>query len=133
MPNWVLQAPLSTDPGENLQPLFETIISTIPPASGDPEGPLQILVTNLDYSDYLGRLAIARVFNGSSAQRGRSDISKRDGSLLKTKITKLFTFNGLKRTDTEETQVGDIVAIAGVTGITIGETITGMENPARCP
>ena len=63
----------------------------------------------------------------------RSNISKRDGSLHKTKITKLFTFNGLKRTDTEETQVGDIVAIAGVTGITIGETITGLENPAPLP
>src|SRR5580693_1020762 len=120
-------------PGENLQPLFETIISTIPPASGDPGGPLQILVTNLDYSDYLGRLAIARVFNGTLRNGEEVNISKRDGSLLKTKITKLFTFNGLKRTDTEETQVGDIVAIAGVTGITIGETITGIENPAPLP
>jgi GTP-binding protein len=120
-------------PGENLQPLFETIISTIPPASGDPDGPLQILVTNLDYSDYLGRLAIARVFNGTLRNGEEVNISKRDGSLLKTKITKLFTFNGLKRTDTDETQVGDIVAIAGVTGITIGETITGIENPAPLP
>jgi GTP-binding protein len=122
-----------TEPGENLQPLFETILSTIPPASGDPEGPLQILVTNLDYSDYLGRLAIARVFNGTLRNGDEVNISRRDGSLLKTKITKLFTFNGLKRTDTEATQVGDIVAIAGVTGITIGETITGLENPAPLP
>jgi GTP-binding protein len=122
-----------TEPGENLQPLFETILSTIPPASGDPDGPLQILVTNLDYSDYLGRLAIARVFNGTLHNGEEVNISKRDGSLLKTKITKLFTFNGLKRTDTEVTQVGDIVAIAGVTGITIGETITGLENPAPLP
>jgi GTP-binding protein len=122
-----------TEPGENLQPLFETILSTIPPASGDPDGPLQILVTNLDYSDYLGRLAIARVFNGTLHNGEEVNISKRDGSLLKTKITKLFTFNGLKRTDTEVTQVGDIVAIAGVTGITIGETITGIENPAPLP
>jgi GTP-binding protein len=122
-----------TEPGENLQPLFETILSTIPPASGDPDGPLQILVTNLDYSDYLGRLAIARVFNGTLRHGEEVNISKRDGSLLKTKITKLFTFNGLKRTDTEVTQVGDIVAIAGVTGITIGETITSLENPAPLP
>src|SRR5271169_2712506 len=122
-----------TEPGESLQPLFETILSTIPSASGDPDGPLQILVTNLDYSDYLGRLAIARVFNGTLHNGEEVNISKRDGSLLKTKITKLFTFNGLKRTDTEETQVGDIVAIAGVTGITIGETITGIENPAPLP
>ncbi len=122
-----------TEPGENLQPLFETILSTIPPASGDPDGPLQILVTNLDYSDYLGRLAIARVFNGTLRNGDEVNISRRDGSLLKTKITKLFTFNGLKRTDTEVTQVGDIVAIAGVTGITIGETITSLENPAPLP
>jgi GTP-binding protein len=122
-----------TEPGENLQPLFETILSTIPSASGDPDGPLQILVTNLDYSDYLGRLAIARVFNGTLHNGDEVNISRRDGSLSKTKITKLFTFNGLKRTDTEVTQVGDIVAIAGVTGITIGETITSLENPAPLP
>jgi GTP-binding protein len=122
-----------TEPGENLQPLFEAIISTIPPAKGDPEGPLQILVTNLDYSDYLGRLAIARVFNGTLRNGEEVNVSRRDGSLFKTKITKLFTFNGLKRTDTEMTEVGDIVAIAGVTGITIGETITGIENPAPLP
>ena len=122
-----------TEPGENLQPLFETILSTIPPASGNPDGALQILVTNLDYSDYLGRLAIARVFNGTLRNGDEVNISRRDGSLSKTKITKLFTFNGLKRTDTEVTQVGDIVAIAGVTGITIGETITSLENPAPLP
>jgi GTP-binding protein len=121
------------EPGENLQPLFETIISTIPSAKGDPDGPLQILVTNLDYSDYLGRLAIARVFNGTLHNGEEVNISRRDGSLFKTKITKLFTFNGLKRTDTEVTEVGDIVAIAGVAGITIGETITGIENPAPLP
>jgi GTP-binding protein len=121
------------EPGENLQPLFEAILSTIPPAKGDPEGPLQILVTNLDYSDYLGRLAIARVFNGTLKNGEEVNISRRDGSLFKTKITKLFTFNGLKRTDTEVTQVGDIVAIAGVAGITIGETITGLENPSPLP
>ena len=102
-----------------------------PPAIAD--GPLQILVTNLDYSDYLGRLAIARVFNGTLHTGDEVNISKRDGSLQKTKITKLFSFDGLKRTDIEETEIGDIVAIAGVTGITIGETITDLENPAPLP
>ena len=120
-------------PGENLQPLFETILATIPSAKGDPNGPLQILVTNLDYSDYLGRLAIARVFNGTLKSGEEVSICRRDGSVTKTKITKLFTFNGLKRTDTEETQVGDIVAVAGIAGITIGETITGVDNPAPLP
>ncbi|HEV2273088.1 MAG TPA: translational GTPase TypA [Acidobacteriaceae bacterium] len=120
-------------PGVDLQPLFETILSTIPAAEGDPDGSLEILVTNLDYSDYLGRLAIARVFNGTLRSGDEVNISKRDGSLQKTKITKLFTFNGLKRTDIEQTEIGDIVAIAGVTGITIGETITGLENPSPLP
>ncbi len=119
--------------GTNLQPLFEAIVSTIPPATGDPAGPLQILVTNLDYSDYLGRLAIARVFNGTLHAGDEVAISKRDGSLEKTKITKLFSFSGLKRTDIEETTLGDIVAVAGISGITIGETITSLENPAPLP
>ncbi len=126
----------STDaktPGTDLQPLFETIVSTIPPATGDPAGPLQILVTNLDYSDYLGRLAIARVFNGTLRTGEEVAIAKRDGSLEKTKITKLFSFSGLKRTDIEETTLGDIVAIAGISGITIGETITSLENPSPLP
>ncbi len=126
----------STDaklPGTDLQPLFEAIVSTIPPATGDPAGPLQILVTNLDYSDYLGRLAIARVFNGTLRTGEEVAISKRDGSLEKTKITKLFSFSGLKRTDIEETTLGDIVAVAGISGITIGETITSLENPTPLP
>jgi GTP-binding protein len=120
-------------PGTDLQPLFEAIVSTILPATGDPAGPLQILVTNLDYSDYLGRLAIARVFNGTLHTGDEVAISKRDGSLEKTKITKLFSFSGLKRTDIEETTLGDIVAVAGISGITIGETITSLENPAPLP
>jgi GTP-binding protein len=120
-------------PGADLQPLFETIVGTIPPASGDPEGALQILVTNLDYSDYLGRLAIARVFNGTLRTGDEVNISRRDGTLHKTRITKLFSFAGLKRVDIETTETGDIVAVAGVEGITIGETITGVENPTPLP
>lgn len=119
--------------GENLQPLFEAIVKTIPSPQGDPAGPLQILVANLDYSDYLGRLAIARVFNGTMHTGEEVGIAKLDGSLQKTKITKLFSFSGLKRTDITETELGDIVAVAGVEGITIGETITGAENPAPLP
>ncbi|HET7205771.1 MAG TPA: translational GTPase TypA [Terriglobales bacterium] len=120
-------------PGSDLQPLFEAIVNTIPAAQGDPAGPLQILVANLDYSDYLGRLAIARVFNGTLRTGEEVGIAKLDGSVQKTKITKLFSFSGLKRTDITETQLGDIVAIAGVEGITIGETITNAENPSPLP
>ncbi len=117
-------------PGENFQPLFDAIVSTIPHPRGEASGPLQILVANLDYSDYLGRLAIARVFNGTMYTGEEVAIAKLDGSLHKTKITKLFSFAGLKRTDITETELGDIIAVAGVEGITIGETITDAENPA---
>ena len=119
--------------GENLQPLFEAIVTTIPLPKGDASGPLQILVANLDYSDYLGRLAIARVFNGTMRTGEDVGIAKLDGTIQKTRITKLFSFSGLKRTDITETELGDIVAVAGVEGITIGETITDAENPSPLP
>ena len=119
--------------GEDLRPLFDAILKTTPLPQGDPAGPLQILVANLDYSDYLGRLAIARVFNGTMFTGEDVVIAKLDGSMHKTKITKLFSFSGLKRTDITETVLGDIVAVAGVEGITIGETITDALNPAPLP
>jgi GTP-binding protein len=116
--------------GEDLRPLFDAIVEKIPAPKGDGNGPLQILVANLDYSDYLGRLAIARVFNGTMRTGEEVGIAKINGSVEKTKITKLFSFSGLKRTDITETELGDIVAVAGVEGITIGDTITSAENPA---
>jgi GTP-binding protein len=119
--------------GEDLRPLFDAILKTTPLPKGDPKGPLQILVANLDYSDFLGRLAIARVFNGTMYTGEDVVIAKLDGTMHKTKITKLFSFSGLKRTDITETVLGDIVAVAGVEGITIGETITDAENPAPLP
>jgi len=119
--------------GTDLRPLFDAILKTIPPPKGDAEGPLQILVANLDYSDYLGRLAIARVFNGTLRTGEDVAIAKLNGSFDKTRITKLFSFSGLKRTDITQTDLGDIVAVAGVEGITIGETITNVDNPAPLP
>jgi GTP-binding protein len=120
-------------PGTDLQPLFEQIIQTIPVAKGDPEGPLQILVTNLDYSDYLGRLAIGRVFNGTMKTGDQYSLARIDGTFSTHKITKLFSFSGLKRTDIDQTQVGDIVAIAGIPAITIGESFCDLENPQPLP
>src|SRR5215475_6034170 len=119
--------------GADLRPLFDAILNTIPLPQGDAAGPLQILVANLDYSDYLGRLAIARVFNGKMFTGEEVAIAKLDGTMQKTKITKLFSFSGLKRTDITETELDDIVAVAGVEGITIGETITDAEHPAPLP
>ena len=119
--------------GTDLQPLFEQIVATIPQSTGDPDGPVQILVTNLDYSDYLGRLAIARVFNGTMRTGQEYNVARVDGTFAKYKITKLFSFSGLKRTDIEQTEVGDIVAIAGIPGITIGESFCDVENPRPLP
>jgi GTP-binding protein len=119
----------SQDSG-NLRPLFEAILSHIPGPPGEPDGTLQILVANLDYSDYLGRLAIARVFNGTLRIGDEVGIVKLDGALQKTKITKLYSFEGLKRVDESIGRPGDVLAIAGVEGINIGETVTNPETPA---
>jgi GTP-binding protein len=118
------------DDSANLQPLFDTILSAIPAPSGDPAATLQVQVTNLDYSDYLGRLAIARVFQGTLRRGSDVAIAKLNGTIQPTKITKLFTFRGLERDEAEEVSAGDIVAVAGVEGIQIGESITELENPA---
>jgi len=119
-------------PGD-LRPLFQAILSHIPDPPGDPAGTLQILVANLDYSDYLGRLAIARVFNGTLQTGDEVGIVKLDSAVQKTKITKLYSFEGLKRVDETIGRPGDILAIAGVEGINIGETVTNPETPAPLP
>jgi GTP-binding protein len=117
----------------NLQPLFEAILRTIPPPPGDPEGTLQLLVANLDYSEYHGRLALGRIFSGSLRRGDEVAIAKLDGTIQPTRITKLYGFEGLERIDLDCAQAGDIVAIAGVEGITIGETVTSVQNPAPLP
>ena len=117
------------DPSRDLRPLFEAILQHIPAPPGDSGGPLQILVANLDYSDYLGRLAIARVFNGTLNIGDEVGIVKLGGAVQKTKITKLYSFEGLKRVDETIGKPGDILAIAGVEGINIGETVTNPDDP----
>jgi len=121
------------DQSSDLRPLFDAIIEHIPPPAGDPDDTLQILVANLDYSDYLGRLAIGRVFNGVLHYGDEVSIAKMDGSFHTTKITKLYSFEGLKRVDETVGQPGDILAIAGVEGITIGDTVTAVESPKPLP
>jgi GTP-binding protein len=121
------------DDSTDLRPLFETIVKHIPPPGGDTESPLQLMVANLDYSDYLGRLAIGRVFSGVLKYGDDVAIAKLDGTYQTTRITKLYSFEGLKRVDETIGQPGDILAIAGVEGITIGETITSVDNPKPLP
>ena len=117
------------DGSKDLLPLFETIVEKIPAPPGDPAATLQLQVMNLDYSEFLGRIAIARVFNGTLLRGAEVGISKLDGKIQPTKITKLYTFRGLDRDEAEKVVAGDIVAIAGVEGIQIGESITDLANP----
>jgi len=119
--------------GADLRPLFDAIVRSVPPPGGSPSDPLQLLVANLDYSDYLGRIAIGRVFAGELRIGQEVAIAKRDGALQHTRITRLYNFEGLRRNDIEVARTGDIVAIAGVEGITIGETITSLERPSPLP
>ena len=114
---------------ENLQPLFEAILQHIPPPGGDAADVLQLLVVNLDYSEYHGRLAIGRIFSGTLNRGDEVAIVKLDGTTEKTRITKLYSFEGLNRIDVDRAVTGEIVAIAGVEGITIGETVTSLETP----
>jgi GTP-binding protein len=117
----------------DLQPLFEAIIEHIPGPAGDPEAILQLLVANLDYNDYLGRLAIGRVFNGTLNSGDEVAIARVDGTLFKTRITKMFSFEGLRRVEEARGVPGAILAIAGVEGITIGDTVTHPETPKPLP
>lgn len=117
------------EPSDSLKPLFEAILKHIPVPAGDPAEVLQLLVANLDYSEYHGRLAIGRIFSGALHRGDEVAIVKLDGTNQKTRITKLYGFAGLERLDIDRAAAGDIVAIAGVEGITIGETVTNMETP----
>jgi GTP-binding protein len=117
------------DPSETLEPLFEAIVKHIPAPQGDPDAVLQSLVANLDYNEYLGRLAIGRVFQGTLRHGDEVAVCHLDGSVQKTRITKLFSFEGLKRVDETIAGPGDLIAVAGIEGITIGETITSAATP----
>src|ERR1017187_8880106 len=121
------------DPSTDLRPLFDAILEHIPAPVGDADGMLQMLIANLDYSDYLGRLGIGRVFSGTLNYGDTVAIAKLDGTFHTTRITKLYSFEGLKRVDEKIGRPGDMLAIAGVEGITIGETVTNAETPVPLP
>jgi GTP-binding protein len=120
-------------PGVDLQPLFEAVVTHVPPPSGDPEAPLQILVANLDSSDYVGRIAIGRIFNGRVKIGDPVAVCKLDGSVQETRVTKLYAFDGLKRIDVDQAAAGDIVCLAGISDISIGETVTDVEQRRPIP
>ena len=127
-------AKLSIDEDSNdLKPLFEMILKTIPPPAGKSDGILQLLVTNIDYDDYIGRLAIGRIFSGTVKVGDYVSMAKGDGEMSKTKVSSLFTFQGLDRIETKEASAGEIIVLAGIEGINIGDTITDAENPRALP
>jgi len=121
------------DDAKDLRKLFELIIKTVPAPDGDKNAPLQMLVTNIDYNDYVGRLAIGRIFSGSLKSADPALMINSRGEMIKTKIISLYGFQGLERIEIKDASVGDIIALAGIEGINIGDTITDIENPRPLP
>ncbi len=119
--------------GEDLRPLFDAVVDHVPPPRGNPEAPLQLLVANLDSSDYVGRIAIGRIFNGRVKVGDEVVVCKLDNNIHHTKVTKLYAFDGLRRVDIQEAAAGDIVCLAGIEDITIGETVTDVEHQNAIP
>jgi GTP-binding protein len=120
-------------PGTDLRPLFDAIVEHVPAPRGNPEAPLQILVANLDSSDYVGRIAIGRIFNGRVKIGDPVVVCKLNDLVHETKVTKLYAFDGLKRIEIQEAAAGDIVCLAGIEDITIGETIADAEHRIAIP
>ena len=121
------------DESANLRPLFDQILKTIPAPAGPVEEVLQLLVANLDYNDYVGRLAIGRIFAGAVAVGDQISICKLDGTIQKNKITKMFAFEGMKQTPIDHAEAGEIVVLAGIEDIYIGETISSADDPRPLP
>ena len=121
------------DEAKDMQPLFEAILRHVPPPVGDPEKPLQLQVTTLDYSEYLGRIVIGRIHNGVIKAGQQAALVKEDGKIVKAKISKLMGFEGLKRVEMEEASAGNLVAVAGFADANIGETITCPNEPQALP
>ena len=121
------------DQSENLQPLFEQIVQSIPSPKELRNDSLQLLVANLDYNDYVGRLAIGRIFSGEIKIGDQIAVVKPDRSIQKTRVSQLYVFEGLKREPVERAGFGEIVALAGIENINIGDTITTFDNPHALP
>ncbi|NET24089.1 translational GTPase TypA [Okeania sp. SIO1I7] len=117
----------------DMQCLFDAILDHVPPPVGDPEKPLQLQVTTLDYSEYLGRIVVGRIHNGVIRSGQQAAIVKEDGTVVKSKISKLMGFEGLARIDIEEAAAGNLVAVAGFSDANIGETITCPNEPQALP
>lgn len=121
------------DEGVDMKPMFEAILEHVPSPVGDPTKPLQLQVTTLDYSEYLGRIVIGRIHNGTIRAGQQAVLITESGAIVKSKISKLLGFDGLKRVEMESATAGHIVAVAGFADAYIGETITDPDNPQALP
>lgn len=119
--------------GENLKPLFDMIIEQIPAPQGEPDEPLQLLISNIDYDDYVGAMAVGRVERGTARTGQNAIICKKDGTTENIRLTKMFEYEGLKRVETNEASIGDIVLVSGVGDVKIGETICDVEHAEPLP
>ncbi|MBE6767344.1 MAG: translational GTPase TypA [Ruminococcaceae bacterium] len=117
----------------DMTPLFETILKEVPPPEGDADAPLQLLFSNIDYDDYVGRIGVGRVERGSVKNGQAVTICRADGTTVNARIGKLFQFEGLQRVEHETATVGDIVAVTGITDLNIGETACDPEHPEALP
>ena len=122
-----------TDESGDLRPLFDQIVETIPAPQQGRSDSLQLLVANLDYSEYVGRLAIGRIFSGEISLGDQVSVAKPDGTFQKVRVSQLYAFEGLKRESIQRAGFGEIVALAGVDNIEIGDTITSLDNPQPLP
>ena len=116
-----------------LEPLFAVVESNVHPPKGDPKAPFQMLVTNIDYNDYIGRIATGKIYNGKVKAGDTLAVVKHDGTIVRGRISKLLGYEGLKQVEIEEAVTGDIVTIAGFESVGIGETLASAENPAALP
>ncbi|MBR8700991.1 MULTISPECIES: translational GTPase TypA [unclassified Fusobacterium] len=122
-----------TDEGKDMEPLFETILEHVDDPEGDDQKPMQFLITNIAYDNYVGKLAVGRIHNGIVRRNQDVMVIKRDGSQFKGKVSVLYGYEGLKRVEIQEAHAGDIVCIAGIDDIDIGETFADVNNPVALP
>ena len=120
-------------PGFDMQPLFDAVINSVPPPTGDPNAPLQMLVAALDYDNYLGQVAIGRITNGTLRLNDAVVLLDRDGEPTTHSLERIFVFRGMERVEVPEAYAGDIVAVTGPEGVSIGNTIADRENPRALP
>lgn len=122
-----------TDKSDNMEALFETIVEHVPSPEGDKDAPLQFLAANIEYDNYVGKLGVGRVYNGTVKKNQEVMLIKRDGKMVKGKVSVIYGYEGLKKVEIEQAVAGEIISIAGLATVDIGETIADVANPVALP